>query len=239
MRTSIRPHTQECTDIRADARGHAKSRLQFVLMGNIESSDEWDVATVKRVGSRLKLLRGNKSAQWLSDRTAELGYRVPTSAIAKMDSGHRRVLQLAEFLVLAAALKVPPAELLYPDLPDGEVAVLPELTVKSIQAVQWLSGEVELLPDGQVRHPDVNDTLTARARNLVELIGQLEWANLRRTAATGTGAESDLDAAHRSVMFLTGEVAYQAAELIKDGYRVDVARLPLAVRERIERLTEN
>ena len=44
-------------------------------------------------------------------------------------------------MVLAAALEVPPVELLFPDLPDGEVEALPGRVTTSWQAVQWFSGE--------------------------------------------------------------------------------------------------
>lgn len=104
--------------------------------------DKWATELVRRVGRAIKAARGGKSAAWLSDRTAELGYRVSPTVIAKLDSGHRgSVLSVAELLVLAAALDVPPAALLFPDLPDGYVAVLPHCTMASDMAMQWLTFE--------------------------------------------------------------------------------------------------
>ena len=44
-------------------------------------------------------------------------------------------------MVLAAALEVPPVELLFPDLPDGEVEALPGVSATAFQAAQWFSGE--------------------------------------------------------------------------------------------------
>jgi hypothetical protein len=89
----------------------------------------------------MKKARGAKSAKWLSDQTDALGYRVSPTVIAKLDSGHRgSVLSVAELLVLAAALEVPPGLLLFPDYPDGHVELLPGRDAESRYAVKWLSG---------------------------------------------------------------------------------------------------
>ncbi|AXK74715.1 hypothetical protein AVZ31_22885 [Mycolicibacterium neoaurum] len=62
--------------------------------------------------------------------------------IAKLDSGHRgSVLSIAELIVIAAALDVPPIALLYPELPDGMVEVVPGESISSIDAVRRFAGE--------------------------------------------------------------------------------------------------
>ena len=67
----------------------------------------------------MKAARGDRSAKWLSYRTAELGYCVSPTVIAKLDSGHRgNVLSVAEFVVIAAADTAPIA-LLYPSPYDS------------------------------------------------------------------------------------------------------------------------
>nr|CRL82849.1 putative DNA-binding protein [Mycolicibacter nonchromogenicus] len=64
--------------------------------------------------------------------------------IAKLDSGHRgSVLSVAELIVLAYALDVPPGALLYPDLPDGTVEVLPNWRLPSWVALLSLDGETK------------------------------------------------------------------------------------------------
>ncbi|MDO2969558.1 DNA-binding protein [Mycobacteroides abscessus] len=108
-----------------------------------DRDDAWAAELVRRVGRAIKDARGGRSAAWLSERTAELGYRVPATVISKLDSGHRgSVLGVAELVVLAAALDMPPVALLYPDLPDGEVEMLPNRPARSIAAARWFSGEV-------------------------------------------------------------------------------------------------
>ncbi|BBY19016.1 hypothetical protein MLIT_46080 [Mycolicibacterium litorale] len=62
--------------------------------------------------------------------------------IAKLDSGHRgEVLSVAELLIIAAALEVPPVTLLYPNLPDGEVERTPGKVETALSAVRWFAGE--------------------------------------------------------------------------------------------------
>ncbi|TYQ10814.1 UNVERIFIED_ORG: helix-turn-helix protein [Gordonia westfalica J30] len=211
-------------------------------MPNIdEEAKAWQTERSGVVGAAINRRRRDAglTALELAKRTRELGYPISRVAISKIESNSRAgKLDVAEVSVIAAALGVPPVELLYPNLPDGEADVLPLVTTRSIVAAQWLAGEVMILPDGEVRYPYVTDTLTARSRNLVDRLQQLQRANLQKAAAASRDDEPGIDEAHRSIMFLTGEIAYQAAELIKDGYQVDVSRLPAPVRERIERLTE-
>lgn len=102
----------------------------------------WGEEQAHRVAKEVRRLRGGaRSAQWLSDRTDELGYRVSRSVIADLENGRRRYVTTAELCVLAWALRVPPVQLLYPDMPDGEVEIVPQIEKPSIEAAQWFSGE--------------------------------------------------------------------------------------------------
>jgi hypothetical protein len=113
-----------------------------------EAGRDWSTALVKRIGSTIKAARRGKSAAWLSARCEELGYPLSVSVIAKLDSGHRGdALSVPELLVLAAALEIPPALLLFPKFPahqlpgDKPVKLLPDREASSYEAVKWLSGE--------------------------------------------------------------------------------------------------
>lgn len=116
-------------------------------MANTEGGGgEWAETLVKRFGRAAKRIRGKRSAKWLSDQTEALGYRISPTVIAKLDSGHRGAnLSVPELLVIAGALDVPPAILLFPDLPDGTVELLPGRGVRSIEAIEWLDGS-DILP---------------------------------------------------------------------------------------------
>lgn len=102
----------------------------------------WDAALVARIGSAAKRLRGNRSAKWLSDRTAELGYPISPQIIARLDSGTRAGhFELAELLVLAKALDVPPALLLFPIGVADDIEVLPGQVAQPWQAYKWFIGD--------------------------------------------------------------------------------------------------
>lgn len=107
--------------------------------------EPWDQRLVRNAGAAMKRARGNKSARWLSEATAALGYEISPTIVAKLDSGHRgSVLNVTELLVLAAALNMPPALLLFPGYPEEDVEFLPGHTAPSEQVVDWFSGRGRL-----------------------------------------------------------------------------------------------
>ena len=106
-----------------------------------EPAGPWDQALTQRVGRQVKQLRGGRSAQWLSDRTGELGSRIARATISELERGDRKFVTVAELLILAAALDVSPVALLYGEqLVDGEVELIPGLTVSAARALLWHSG---------------------------------------------------------------------------------------------------
>ncbi len=84
------------------------------------------------------------TASELSRRTAELGYPISRGAIAKIESEARSgKIDVAEVLVLARALDVPPALLLFPSFAtDGPEELLPGYFVRSEDAVRWMAGSI-------------------------------------------------------------------------------------------------
>lgn len=130
----------------------------------------------------MKTARGSRSAKWLSDRTAELGYRISPTVIAKLDSGHRgSVLSVPEILILSAALDVPVGLLLFPDYPYGDVELLPNYWASAISSVEWLSGSaplpVQVLEDGsRGEKPPSNDGVALVA-------AYTRWAAIERESA--------------------------------------------------------
>lgn len=120
----------------------------------------WDETLVRRIGLAMKRARRGKSARLLSEDTARLGYRISPEIIAKIDSGHRgAVLNISELLLLAAALDIPPALLLFPGYPDSEVEYLPGRIAASKQAVDWFSGAGRM-PTGADGEPARGNTGT-------------------------------------------------------------------------------
>ncbi|TGD89221.1 XRE family transcriptional regulator [Mycolicibacterium sp. CH28] len=121
-------------------------------MPNIdEGAKEFELARAgwfgRAVSWRRKAL--NLTASELSRRTDELGYPISRGAIAKIESNLRSgKIDVAEVLVLSAALDIPPVLLLFPQFStDGSGAVLPGVLAKEDEAVLWMSGQVPL-PQG-------------------------------------------------------------------------------------------
>jgi transcriptional regulator with XRE-family HTH domain len=92
------------------------------------------------------------SAQQLADRCAELGMPIQRSVLANLESGRRTTVTVAEILVLAAALDIPPALLLFPVGHAESVEVLPGKQQESLEAVEWFSGARRPLARGRAPH---------------------------------------------------------------------------------------
>ena len=85
------------------------------------------------------------TAQQLAERTRELGYPITRVAISKIEGNLRAgKLDVAELLVLAVALDIPPALLLFPAFPDGTLELLPGYDARVPKALDWLSGNAPL-----------------------------------------------------------------------------------------------
>jgi transcriptional regulator with XRE-family HTH domain len=100
---------------------------------------QWEADVHARIARAIKKHRAG-SAQDLADRTAKLGYPISRAQIANYESGRKKNLDIAELLILAAALEVPPLVLLYPDLPSGKVEVIPDKFGRSFDAYRWATG---------------------------------------------------------------------------------------------------
>lgn len=135
---------------------------------------DWQQSQVNRIGEAIKTLRGDRSAQWLSDMTDTLGLRVNRSTISDIETGRRKYVALHELTIIAAALGTTPAALVtYGTVPDGDLELLPGRTVSGIEAAGWIGGErinrfipaVQGLP--QDHEPTVQLIRAARERNRV------------------------------------------------------------------------
>ncbi|MBY6366963.1 XRE family transcriptional regulator [Rhodococcus corynebacterioides] len=111
-------------------------------------TQEWTQQLVDRVGREVRRARTASSpplsGQALSDRTAELGHPISRAVISDLETGRRRGLDVADLIVLAAALRISPVQLLFPELPRGSVDVLPGRPHESHDAVRWFAGETGL-----------------------------------------------------------------------------------------------
>lgn len=112
-------------------------------------TQSWAEQIVARVAGEVRRLRGKDhsalSAAKLADRTFDIGFGISRSVVADLETGRKKSIDVPELLVLAAALGVSPAQLVFPDLPRGKVEVLPGLDQESHDALRWFSGEAGLM----------------------------------------------------------------------------------------------
>ena len=100
----------------------------------------WSTAFHQRVAEAIRAQRqGRMSAQELADATAALGHPITRSQIANYESGRKHSLDVTELLVIAAALRVSPTLLLFPDALDRAVEVLPDQSMSTRDAIVWFS----------------------------------------------------------------------------------------------------
>lgn len=103
----------------------------------------WPKSLTAVIASQVQRTRGERgmSAQQLADATAALGHPLPRSVIANLESGRRETVSVAELLVIARALRVPPLVLVFPIGSEPTVEVLPETEIPTWLAAKWFTGE--------------------------------------------------------------------------------------------------
>lgn len=94
------------------------------------------------------------SAQRLSDACSEFGHAVPRAVLTNLENGRRPTISLAELLVIARALEVPPVLLLSPLGQADRVEILPGVLVNPWYALKWFAGEEDAadLPQRTASH---------------------------------------------------------------------------------------
>ncbi|BBX00467.1 hypothetical protein MMOR_14030 [Mycolicibacterium moriokaense] len=152
---------------------------------------DWAEAHASRAAREIARLREPRSAQWLSDRTAELGYRVSRSVIADLENGRRKYLAVHELVVLAKALDVAPLQLLYGQDNALTIEYLPGDEVTRLSAVQNFSGISEEILK---RYEETVESLlkaaeaardAARSASLAFFDAQNEAGNVNRSTKDG------------------------------------------------------
>ena len=144
----------------------------------------WADEQALRVAKEVRRLRGKRSAQWLADRTAELGHGISRATITDLELGRRRFVTTAEVAILARALNTAPIALLYPGEEEDWIEALPGVESEELWALQWFSGllsgtsDVRAVSDDQPEY-ERNLRVLRTARQRWE-IGHRKWALLHQ-----------------------------------------------------------
>ena len=145
----------------------------------------------QRVAAAIKITRVAKdmSAQQLADETKRLGYPISRSQIANYESGRKQSLDIAELLVIAAALDTAPVCLVFPGPYRNDVQIFPEsVDFPELLAAQWFSGLAWAISDipfnDEAPVMRVSRDINAYERNLLRLRSAREQLELeeRRNA---------------------------------------------------------
>lgn len=149
---------------------YAQQSTTLRFMTQIDWAERFTAAIAREI-ERLRTRPTNKrSAQWLSDRTAELGHRVGRSRISDLETGRRKRMDITELIVLAEALEVPAVQLLFPGLPDGESEYLPGRTDTAWKALCHFTGETTPSNDLLNSAGKPNESMT-----IIRLLAQVDW----------------------------------------------------------------
>lgn len=150
------------------------------------SPQDWVERQAAGVAAEVRRLRKvqRRSAQWVADRTVELGYPISRATIADLENGRRKWVTIAELITLAAALNTVPLALLLPSTPDEKIEILPDNEMPVGNAIGWFAGTTNATPDGVERDPSATSRLELTMRlNEVNEHLEIQQHNLRQTEA--------------------------------------------------------
>lgn len=147
----------------------------------------WELEQAARIGAEVRRLRkrSKKSAQWLSERTEELGLKMTRQAITDLENGRRRFVTTAELVILAVALNTAPVVLVYPGPYRKSVEIVPGLKRPELVAAEWFSGNKDWrIEDGKfLLSPEQLAASTLSEENTRELFLHRELFDAHRNAS--------------------------------------------------------
>lgn len=160
---------------------------------------DWDADVTQRIAGEIKRHRGQRSGQWLADRTKELGHAISKTAIWEIEAGKRKSISVPELLVIARALEVPPTLLLFPGVPDRETWALPNWHTSASVAAHWFAGDRAPAPitgGGDWENEESFEELErlGAGMRLTGLSRELEsarWSWLKAQGAISEGGDTD------------------------------------------------
>ncbi|MGP3923891.1 helix-turn-helix domain-containing protein [Streptomyces sp. 8N616] len=104
---------------------------------------DWPTRLAHRIAGEVRRYRTMRgiSAQQLSDLCSAVGMDIPRAVISNLENGRRTSVTVAEVLVLAAALDVPPLLLVFPVGYEEVCEVLPDRRRDTWGGFLWAAGD--------------------------------------------------------------------------------------------------
>ncbi|MFE3737721.1 helix-turn-helix domain-containing protein [Streptomyces sp. NPDC059134] len=165
---------------------------------------QWPTAFTGRIAQRLRDSRkaaGLTMAE-VAQGCADRGLPEFTEhSMKNLESGRKTSITVAEVVVLAAVLGVPPVSLLFPLGSSASVEVLPGCEVSTWDAVAWFTGESSLdEPTSEGSARDVLDVFRQHGDLVTAAMSSYALARERRRTASTT-----LDRARRATLLQRAE----------------------------------
>jgi transcriptional regulator with XRE-family HTH domain len=131
----------------------------------LDVAEGWSERLAATVGLRVREYRESLSpklsAQALADATRDAGHELKRTVIANLESGRRGTVSVADVLVLARVLKVPPALLVVPLGAGQPFEVTPGELTDAWSAFAWLTGRWPLAEADREARPAAWGTTVA------------------------------------------------------------------------------
>ncbi|MEU3255574.1 helix-turn-helix transcriptional regulator [Streptomyces sp. NPDC006997] len=166
--------------------------------------DHWPAAFTARIAQEMREARKaagltmGEVAQGCADRGLT---EITEQSVKNLESGRKASMTIADFVVLADVLGVPPVTLLFPLGTSATVEVLPGREVSTWDALAWFTGETPMdqpAPEGTAR--DVLDVFRNHGDLVSAARASTALAKERRRAASTT-----LDRARRATLLERAE----------------------------------
>ncbi|WP_103501468.1 MULTISPECIES: helix-turn-helix domain-containing protein [unclassified Streptomyces] len=170
--------------------------------------DQWSTAFTGRIAQRLRDSRraaGLTMAEVAQECAARGMPEITEHSIKNLESGRKTSVSVADVVMLADVLDVPPVTLLFPLGSSAAVEVLPGRELSTWDAVAWFTGETPLddaAPEGSPR--DVLDSFRHHGDLVAASMSSYDLAQERRRVASTT-----LDRSRRTT-FLERAEGYEA-----------------------------
>ena len=118
-----------------------------------DDENDWPARLTRVIAREIQRHRKAQrmSVQQLSDAAERLGVTIQRPVLSNLENGRRNTISVAELLVLAQALNVPPLQLVFPAGYTEQVEALPGVEVEPLTAVHWARGQEPLSGDGAER----------------------------------------------------------------------------------------
>jgi len=160
-------------------------------------SEEWGAELTNRIGAELKRLRGDRSGQWLSDRTEELGQRVSRSTISEIETHRRKSLSVDHLILLAAALDVAAVDLIYPGEAKTEIEILPGVIKTKLEAIEEFGGSRQINDKLIAMLAKLSEALSLSVEEIVELRAHIYGRPERATEIIAKSKSAAAEAVHQ------------------------------------------